>query len=633
MGRRLKNLRRFAVHIAQTMRAANGLRAGQASQSWQAMLRAGAACLTLAGPFTAAALANPDDLPLVPSRQYAFRIPFTVDGIAAGAPYAAEVQLHVSEDRGATWRLAGRVGPEQREFKFQAPHDGEYWFLVRTRDAKGQLRPEGAPAPQMRVLVDTQPPQISIKAKRGVTGEVVANLRAIDAHLRIESAKLLYQATNGEWRNVAVEPLVRDAAAGPGPEAYSSETRFWANDLAPGSMLRIEFRDTVGNLTVEQSPIEIQSPPPVANVAAPVTPSIGATAPPMQPAAEVLPAPKGELPAAPTFTSTSMSRPIEERSTLPVRTVPAQSVPTQPSTTAPTSPAPNSTPPTSTSPAVMPVLPKTPPVSAQPAKQPEPEVVAKPQPLSPAVTSNASTNTTVMKPAIENSSPTYVASTSSPRQDNTPAGVQPRMVNSHRFELEYDVISASSDGLAKVELWKTADGGRTWSAAGVDEDRRSPHVVGVSEDGLYGFRMVIETGTGLRNAEPRAGDLPDVWVGVDTHAPSAEIVRVEPAAVDKPTQMLIQWQASDDRLAAQPVSLSFAEQPSGPWSTIASGLKNTGSYEWRVDSRVPLRVFLRLEVRDQAGNTATAISREPVSLEHLRPRSKILNVRPVASDS
>ena len=55
----------------------------------------------------------------------------------------------------------------------------------------------------------------------------------------------------------------------------------------------------------------------------------------------------------------------------------------------------------------------------------------------------------------------------------------------------------------------------------------------------------------------------------------------------------------------RPISLSFSASAGGPWTPIASGLENTGSYRWRLDSRVPDPIYLRLEVRDEAGNVGT----------------------------
>jgi hypothetical protein len=52
-------------------------------------------------------------------------------------------------------------------------------------------------------------------------------------------------------------------------------------------------------------------------------------------------------------------------------------------------------------------------------------------------------------------------------------------------------------------------------------------------------------------------------------------------------------------------------------------LENTGSYSWKVDPRIPERIFLRLEVRDEAGNVQVDQLREPISIEGLAPKGRI----------
>jgi hypothetical protein len=203
------------------------------------------------------------------------------------------------------------------------------------------------------------------------------------------------------------------------------------------------------------------------------------------------------------------------------------------------------------------------------------------------------------------------------------------MVNTRRFELGYDVDSVGSDGISKVELWGTRDGGRSWQCFGADSDTRSPFPVRVDGEGLYGFRMIVETTSGLRGMTPRAGELPDIWVGVDTTRPAARLVTTEPHPALKTTEVFVRWEADDQLLAPRPVTLLFSPEASGPWTVLASGLENTGEYHWRIDARIPDRIFIRLEVRDEAGNVAAVESREPITIDRIRPQGRILDVRPI----
>jgi hypothetical protein len=90
----------------------------------------------------------------VPSRS--FNIPFTIN---ENDP-RIEVLLNVSTDK-RQYRLVGVARPIDRRFYFSAPADGEYYFIVQTRDANGVVVPDLRTAsPSIRVCVDTQSPII-----------------------------------------------------------------------------------------------------------------------------------------------------------------------------------------------------------------------------------------------------------------------------------------------------------------------------------------------------------------------------------------------------------------------------------------------------------------------------------------
>ena len=79
------------------------------------------------------------------------------------------------------------------------------------------------------------------------------------------------------------------------------------------------------------------------------------------------------------------------------------------------------------------------------------------------------------------------------------------MVNSRTFDMDYEVDAVGPSGIAKVELWGTQDGGQTWRSYGIDPDNRSPIRAKVEGEGLYGFRVVVQSGSGL------AGCASDQW--------------------------------------------------------------------------------------------------------------------------
>jgi hypothetical protein len=198
-----------------------------------------------------------------------------------------------------------------------------------------------------------------------------------------------------------------------------------------------------------------------------------------------------------------------------------------------------------------------------------------------------------------------------------------------RFRLEYDVETAGPEGLAAVELWGTSDGGRTWLKWGRDADLTSPLEVEVAQEGVYGFRIVVVGKHGLATSAPQPGEAADIWVGVDLTRPTAKLVRAAYGEGPMAGKLDIRWQADDAHLGSRPITLLVGERPDGPFTAIAAGLPNTGQYWWDPQPRLPRQLFLRLEVRDEAGNVAIDQLTEPIRVEGLEPKGRIRGLSPL----
>ena len=90
-----------------------------------------------------------------------------------------------------------------------------------------------------------------------------------------------------------------------------------------------------------------------------------------------------------------------------------------------------------------------------------------------------------------------------------------RWVATRQIELEYD-INPLAGAVERVEIWGTADRGRSWHLLAVDEDRQSPVLAVVDADGLWGFRMIVRQAGIAASPAPKPGDAPDLYVGVRT---------------------------------------------------------------------------------------------------------------------
>ncbi len=218
-----------------------------------------------------------------------------------------------------------------------------------------------------------------------------------------------------------------------------------------------------------------------------------------------------------------------------------------------------------------------------------------------------------------------------PRSPNVSnAGAVPQLnVNTRRFNLNYDIRAIDPSGVGLVILWATEDAGRTWRSWATDTDNTSPFPVEVKAEGTYGFRVVINSRDGLIGKAPVSGDPPDVMVQVDLTVPQVAITSAPFGSGPDVGKLIIQFNADDQYLALRPIMLAYSPDPTGPWTKIESGLRNTGSYAWKVPSQVPEQIYLRIEARDTSGNVGAFQLTAPIDISGLAPRGRIYSVDPI----
>jgi hypothetical protein len=163
-----------------------------------------------------------------------------------------------------------------------------------------------------------------------------------------------------------------------------------------------------------------------------------------------------------------------------------------------------------------------------------------------------------------------------------------------------------------------------------DDDQRSPLLVTVDDEGRYGFRIVVQSAGSAGAVRPQPGDSPELWIVVDMRQPVAELTAIERGAGNAADQMILHWRAEDDHLDSRPVSLYYSSRQNGPWSAVATNLENTGQYAWRLERHVPERFYLRLEVRDAAGNMAAFHTREPLEFSTSSPSARLNSAESIA---
>jgi hypothetical protein len=537
----------------------------------------GAGTWVLAGLLLAVG-ATPPDVAHVSARELS--IPIRLDPSLRGQ--IRELMLFSSADQGQQWQKVGVAGPEKPAFTFYAPADGEYWFSVAAIDRDGNQSPRDitkAP-PSTKIMVDTVRPDVRSLLAERQGDEIVVRWEIQEEYPDWNSLKLEYHTAEmaaGQWAAVAgIQPSVNQVA-------------FRPNSTGPVTV-RLQVKDLAENVGQGQTEVAAAPAPPTSSGAQsalmppPLSPPANAGTPALTP-----PASAGAPPSQPLQMPTSNS----ERSWSPVQQA----------------------------------------TMIRPAPS-----WSSPQPIIPGPnTGNQLVASST--PRIERSSAFGAPGGARPERSPLPPA---KMVGTTQVTLHYEVTRYGSSGLDKVDLFITRDDGLTWQHYGEERialtqladakalsgSLQRSVTVTLPEDGVYGFWLIVKSGAGKGRREPKSGDVPDMRVEVDTKPPVAELFapELDPEHRDG---LVFHWTATDTNLTRTPITLEWSDRKGGEWHYIgAPEMENTGQFAWKVPLDIPSKVFLRLTVRDTAGNVAVAETNETVVVDLNEPEVKFTGVGP-----
>jgi len=517
------------------------------------------------------------------TNQRSLKIPIEIQ--PAQRQQIRELLLYVSPDQGKSWQLAEKVTSDKNAFHYHAAADGLYWFRVAAVNQQGKQEPEDIyrGPPDQKTLIDTLKPIIRLTAGR--QGEdVVASWEIEENYPVPESLKVEYHAADTpptQWIEVPV-------SAGP-----TGQARFrpkGAGEVA----VRIQVKDRAGNQSFANTKVtgtgvatSSFTTPASGNGSSNPPPPVS----PPSPAAGNSLEPKNEPPSI-TPPVTKIERPAPQAPTVEPRITPPapwqNQGPTAPSTGA-----------------------------QSPGNEPR---VA------------ASTTPTPAAPAPSNVSPpahtTHAPNRSAP---------QAQLVNDREVTLEYQLDRVGPSGIGSVELYLTRDEGQTWIRFAKDDEPEKGALPGgkyqrtldLPGEGVFGLCLVVKSRAGMGKAPPRPGDAPEMVIEVDATPPVAQLF-VPQADPQRRDALILSWSAKDRNLSGKPITLEWSEKRDGPWQPVEADLPNVGKYSWQVPKGVPVSVFLRLRVRDSAGNESVAATSEPQLIDLSEPEGRLLSVRPAA---
>ena len=449
---------------------------------------------------------------MIVTKNEVFYIPFSVTSAAADQM----LELFVSGNQGASWQLYQQQPASAGKFSFRAADDGEFWFAVRVADGRAQM-PQPMFAPELKVAVDRAQPALTALGARTPSGQVVCRWSAEDPHLDLESITVEYQLEGQpDWTVAATDALST-------PDIPQLDQVAYGNAVLPGIVpgqtvrLRVSARDEAGNVASTEREYNPAALPLIQDFQLPVDASHAKLASSPLPSVEHAAPPS---PAVPSTTSENLPTVVSSNPPDPNGRYGWQqsspTAPAEPAIAAPSLAASDKS--VDLWPAAIAAsqLPPAPPLVRRMARSPQPESGTATQPPAASLVNMGSAGAVVTpRETMDDAKPV-----------KSPA-VSHRISKSHRFEIDYDLHEVSADSVHRVEVWYTSDGGRSWRHHGDDEDRQSPYLMQVNEDGLYGVRLLIQTRVGYNVRPPASGEPADVWINVDATPPVARITSVE----------------------------------------------------------------------------------------------------------
>ena len=213
---------------------------------------------------------------------------------------------------------------------------------------------------------------------------------------------------------------------------------------------------------------------------------------------------------------------------------------------------------------------------------------------------------------------------------NGPADGERKFVSSTRVNFNFELKEVGPSGVSLVELWYTQDG-RSWNKHPLrygDDPTQKNILFNAPGEGIYGITLVAKSGVGLGDRPPQIGDRPQMWIEVDTTKPVVQLLNVLVSTGADKGKLKISWQARDKNLSREPITLSYAEQRAGPWTTIAEKIPNVSPHTWLMPERIPYQFHLKVEAIDQAGNIGEAVTDALIKVDLAQPKVKILTVEP-----
>ena len=136
-------------------------------------------------------------------KQRIFQIPYQFNSDNPLADQVDKVRLLLARQTTGAWQVLQEAQPHVRGFSYYAPSDGEFLFAVQMVDRRGNAWPSGVIKPQLRIIVDTQAPELKLRTTNDRDGQFTLHYNATDGHLAADSLTVEVESS-GQWSPVPI---------------------------------------------------------------------------------------------------------------------------------------------------------------------------------------------------------------------------------------------------------------------------------------------------------------------------------------------------------------------------------------------------------------------------------------------
>jgi hypothetical protein len=196
---------------------------------------------------------------------------------------------------------------------------------------------------------------------------------------------------------------------------------------------------------------------------------------------------------------------------------------------------------------------------------------------------------------------------------------------SSRKDIDLTKALPADPDLASRELYFQLFDGSAWGAwqrHGQAYAKDAPVVWSPPEGHLRIYFNKILT-SGLESGKPGATTKAFSEFVIDRTAPIVAVTfPADKAKLRGGDRYTVTWKAEDRYLRAAPITISFSRDGNGAFETLATGLPNSGSWEWPVTMNMTTSGVLRIEAADKAVNIG---SKDITGLivDSIKPRGRV----------